>query len=262
MEAWNKGEFTEAIHLMKKTGKQIPDLINQGLLCMQCYRKTGESKYLQAAEQALLQVNHKQPEDVQVNYLLSRLYLYAQMPEMAFPIAKELATNYPKNSLYLSILSDVLYQQGEKETALDPLVNAIRYTPRLLTGSRIRDFQQNDISFYNMLPQQRSALTPAPDDNPGDYARYGYIARWYDNKFVSDKYLWKAINEMPNFATPWYLLGDDNKYRVLLYGAFHKDLLSIELPKEKEMSDELLFEEIYQTKFENWYGKKLVLLTL
>jgi O-antigen ligase len=258
MAAWDEGKFTEAISLMRQTGRQTSTIINQGLLYMHYYQKTGDIGSLQSAEQLLQQADRYRPEDVQIRYLLTRLYIYAQKPEKAFPIAKELAVNYSKNSLYLSALSDILYQQGDKEAALQLLIKAIRYTPRLLTGQRIRNLQQNDRAFYNILQQHLSTLTPSPEDGPADYARYGYIAKWCGNKSISNKYLRKAVNELPNLATPWHLLGDDNKYRLLLYGAFHKELLSIELPEEKEVSDELLFKVTYQAKFENWYGSELV----
>lgn len=259
--AWEKGDFKEAIHLIGKTGKQIPNLINQGVLYMRHYQKTGNQESQQAAEQLLQQACHRQPEDVQIRYLLARLYIYASTPEKALPIAEDLVANYPRNSLYLSALSDILYQQGKKEAALQPLINAVRYTPRLLTGQRIRDLQQNDPAFYNVLQQHLAVLTPSPEDSSTDYARYGYIARWCGNKSVSDEYLRYAVNELPNLATPWHLLGDDKKYRLLLYGAFRKDLLSLKLPEEEDMTDELLFKKMYQTKFENWYGCELVSLT-
>lgn len=252
--AWKKGELTEAIRLMEQTSEQTPNLINRGLLYIQSYRKTEDQKYLQAGEQTLEKAYHQQPEDIQIRYLLAKLYLYGKESAKAYPIAKELATNYPKNSLYLSALSDALYQQGDKEAALHPLINAIRYTPRLLTGLRIRDLQQTDSVFYNNLLQHISKLEPAIEASPADYARYGYIARWCGNKSVSDEYLRKAIDELPNLAIPWYLLGDDNKYRLLSYGAFRKDLLSTELPEMKAMTDESLLEMVYQPKFCNWYG--------
>lgn len=111
--------------------------------------------------------------------------------------------------------------------------------------------------FYNALQKRLSTLAPTAKDGPADYARYGYIVRWYGNKSVSDKYLRIAVDALPNLATPWHLLGDDNKYRLLLYGAFQKDLSSAELPEEKEMSDEFLFKMNYQAKFSNWYGGDL-----
>lgn len=260
MAAWEEGDFTEAIRLIEKTGRQTPNLINQGIVHMQYYRKTGNQESLQAAEKLLQQASRLKPEDVQIRYLLTCLYIYASDPGKALPIAKDLAAGYPRNSLYLSALSDILYQRGEKEAALQPLVNAIRYTPRLLTGPRIHHLQQNDQPFCHTLRQHLSALAPSPEDSPANYARYGYIARWCGNQSVSDEYLRIAVSELPNLATPWHLLGDDNKYRLLLYGAFRKDLSTIELPEEKAMSDELLFTKTYEIKFQNWYGCELISL--
>lgn len=257
LAAFEKGELAEAIRLMEQTGEQTPNLINRGLLYMQCYRQTKEPNYLAEAEKSILQAIQRQPEDVQIRYLQACLYRDSKQPEKARQTAEELAGSHPKNSLYLCLLSDVLYQQGEKETAMQYLVDAIRYTPRLLTSERIRNLKQNDPMFYNALQKRLSTLVPTAKDGPADYARYGYIARWCGNKSVSDKYLRIAVDALPNLATPWHLLGDDNKYRLLLYGAFQKDLSSAELPEEKEMSDEFLFKMNYQAKFSNWYGGDL-----
>lgn len=65
MAAWEKGEFAEAIRLMKQTSERTPNLINRSLLYMKYYRKAKAPEYLQAAEQALLQAGRRQPEDVQ-----------------------------------------------------------------------------------------------------------------------------------------------------------------------------------------------------
>lgn len=255
--AWEKGEFSEAVRWMEQTGQYTPGLINRGLFYMQCFRETQEVKYLQAARQALQKAYCQQPEDIQIRYLQARAYMYGKDYDEAYSIIKKLAADYPKNSLYLSALSDVLYQKGEKAAALLPLINAIRYTPRLLTGPRIRDLQQTDPVFYHTLRQRLMASKPAAEDTPADDARYGYIARWCGDRAVSDVYLHKALGALPNLATPWHLLGDDRKYRLLLYGAFHKNLLAAELPAEGEMTDELLFKMFYRAKFENWYGRSL-----
>lgn len=257
MAAWEKGEYTEAIRLMEQTGEQTAYLINRGLLYTQYYRKTNDPEALKAAEQALQKAISRQPEDLQIRYLLARLYIYAKEPGKAGEIVDKLAADYPKNSLYLSAQSDVLYQQGEKDAALQPLVNAIRYTPRLLTGARIRNLQQSDTAFYQSLLQRLCEIKPSQNDSPTDYARYGYIARWCGNKPASDEYLQRAVKDLPNLVTPWHLLGDDNKYRLLLFGAFRKDLLTTDLPEEKEMSDEMLLKMMYQPKFANWYGGEL-----
>lgn len=258
IQAYEKGNFCEAIRLMEQTQKRMPGLINRSLLYRQCYGKTKEKKYLLAAEQALRQADCRQPEDIQIRYMQARLCIDAADLEEASVILKELVKAYPKNSLYLLSYSEILYQKGKKEDALDILIKAICYTPRLLTGRRIRELQQTDPFFYHTLKLHLSALQPETDDTPIDYARYGYIARWCGNQSIADIYLRKAISDLPNLATPWHLLGDDNKYRLLQYGAFNKNLLSTELLPEQEMTDELLFKIQYQGKFRNWYGNELL----
>lgn len=253
--AWEKGNYTEAIHLMEQTTEKTPGLINRGLLYLASYKKTEDGEHLRAAEEALKEACLRQPEDPQILYLQAQTYLYGKEGMKAYPILVKLAADHPKNSLYLSALSDACYQQGKKEAALESLVNAIRYTPRLLTGQRIRDLRQTDPVFYHHVLQQLLTSRPAPEDDPACYARYGYIAWWSGNQSLAEEYLRIAVNYLPNLFTPWHLLGDDNKYRLLLYGAFHNDLLSAELPEEMEMSDERLFKMTYQPKFCNWYGK-------
>lgn len=255
--AWEKGDLAGAVSRIEHTGEGVPALINRGLLYRQCFWKTGDRKYVQAAQAAFDKAYCKQPADVQIRYLQMQVYRDKGELEKAWRLGEELVINYPKNSLYLSALSDILYQKGEKEKALDVLVNAIRYTPRLLTGRRIQDLQQTDSVFYHTLRQQLSALKPAIHAHPADYARYGYIARWCGNRSDAEIYLRKAVTDLPNLATPWHLLGEDNKYRLLLYGAFHKNLLSAELPPDQEMSEERLFGRMYNPKFTTWYGREL-----
>lgn len=255
--ALEKGELAQACGWMERTGERTVNFIERGLLYRQCFLKTHNRKYLQTAEEAFDKAFRKQPADIQIRYLQMQVYRDKGELEKALRLGEELATNYPQNSLYLSALSDILYRRGEKEKALDALVNAIRCTPRLLTGRRIQDLQQTDPVFYHTLKQQVAALKPAIHDHPAEYARYGYIARWCGNRGDAEIYLRKAVNDLPNLATPWHLLGDDKKYRLLLYGAFHKNLLSAELPPEQEMSEERLFSSMYYPKFATWYGRDL-----
>lgn len=118
---------------------------------------------------------------------------------------------------------------------------------------------KTDTLFYQKLYNRLFLLKPTLDDTPSDYARYGYIARWCGNP-SADKYLWKAVAALPNLATPWRLLGEEQKYRLLLLGAFRKKLDTAELPGEQELTDELMLEMAYSAKFKNWYGCKLVTL--
>ena len=134
------------------------------------------------------------------------------------------------------------------------MTEAIRYTPRLLTGQRIRELKQYDRKFYDALLQRLCTLTPNDGDSPADYARYGYISRWCGNRALSDKYLRIAVERLPNLATPWHLLGNDDKYHLLIYGAFRKKQPTTDFFENKEITDWELFVRSYRHKFESRYG--------
>lgn len=248
---WN----TPVLQSMEST----PQLVNKAIEEMAHYITDSQTEHLSEAEIALKEASEKHPEDLQIPYLQARLYLAKKEIGEAETLLNGLVTAYPKNSLYLLALSDVQYQQGKKEFALQSFVNAVRYTPRLLTNERIRRWRQNDTLFYQKLYDILYDLKPSLGDSPSDYARYGYIARWCNNP-CADGYLQKAVAELPNLATPWHLLGDDRKYRLLLLGAFSKELDTIELPKEQELTDELMLGMAYSGKFKNWYGCELITL--
>ena len=235
-----------------------PKLVNKAIEEMAHYETDGKTEHLKEAEQALEEAAERHPDDLQITYLQARLYGAKKETGGAETLLNRLVTAYPKNSLYLVALSDVQYQQGKKELALQSFVNAVRYMPRLLTNERIRRWQQTDALFYQKLHNRLLLLRPASGDTPSDYARYGYIARWCGNP-SADEYLQKAVSSLPNLATPWRLLGDKPKYRLLLLGAFRKEP-DTELPEEQELTDELMLEMAYSAKFENWYGCKLITL--
>ncbi len=259
-EAFGKGRYAESVHLMKQGTECTSSLVNRGLLSMQCFFRTNEISYLDLADESLLEASVKQPGDVQIRYLRARLYLHKNELERAMSLLQELTTDYPKNSFYLLTLSEVYYQKGKKAEAVDPLVQAVRYMPRLLSGRYMLRLQQTDMTFYQIVKGHIGALRPVTDDTSIDYARYGYIARWCGNNEISDVFLRIAVSGLPNLATPWLLLGDEDKYRLLLYGAFHKDLLSTELPENKTVDEDEQFLLYYSPKFINWYGDELLSL--
>ena len=205
------------------------------------------------AARLLTAVEARHPEDIQIRYLQARLLLWDGAPDSAAAVWQPLAERYPRNSLYTWSLAEAYYQQEAKEKALSSAVEAIRYTPRLLTSERVAQWQQNDTAFYRALRHRLYALTPAPDASPSDYARYGYIARWCGHP-QAETYLRTALQRLPNLATPWHLLGDDRKYRLLLYGAFQQDLSKAKLPEEEPLSDTRLLEMAYAPKCQHWYG--------
>ena len=205
------------------------------------------------AARLLAEAATRHPEDIQIRYLQGKLSLLNGNLSQAETIWQPLATTYPRNSLYTWSYAHLLYVQQDTAKALDYAVEAIRYTPRLLTHERITQWAESDTAFYQTLRERLYTLTPSPEDSPSDYARAGYIARWCDHP-QADTYLRAALQRLPNLATPWHLLGDDRKYRLLLYGAFHQNLSGTTLPEEEPLTDARLLEMAYVPKCQNWYG--------
>ena len=191
---------------------------------------------------------HRHPEDVQLRYL------YAESIQ-ADSILESLAECYPKHSLYRSAYAWRSYQQGDTATALDMMAEAIRYTPRLIAGEAMMRWQEQDCLFYHRIQQTVSAFRPAPDAPPADYARYGYLAHSLGDTLRATGYLQQAVYALPNLATPWLLLGDTAKYRLLLYGAFQSDSSRDELPEQPTLTPTRLLEMSYAPKVQSWYGK-------
>lgn len=258
--AWERGAHGEAIRLMERMGEQTSDLVNRALLYSRVYHETNDTTYLNKAEDALREAHRCQPEDVQVDYLLACLYLDRKEVYKALKIMERLGTKYPRNAFYLFTWSKTLYQREEKEAALSKLTEAIRYKPRLLNVEYMHWLRQFDPEFYQALKLRLSGLGPISNDTPTSYAHYGYITYWLGYRPKAESYLRKAVSELPNLATPWYLLGDMAKSRLLLYGAFQKDLQTQEIPDYTNVSEEQLFEQYYQLKFTQWYGAELLSL--
>lgn len=191
---------------------------------------------------------HRHPEDVQLRYL------YAESIQ-ADSILESLAECYPKHSLYRSAYAWRSYQQGDTATALDMMAEAIRYTPRLIAGEAMMRWQEQDSLFYLRIQQTVSAFRPAPDASPADYARYGYLAYAGRDTLRATGYLQQAVHALPNLATPWLLLGDTAKYRLLLYGAFQPDSSRDALPEQPTLTPTRLLEMSYAPKVQSWYGK-------
>ncbi len=197
------------------------------------------------------------PEDLQIRYLCAWLTLRRGELEQAEAMLACLTEKYPQNSLYTWSMGEIHYLKGNRKEALSACVEAVRNMPRLLTHVRMEEWKRKDRCFYRALHDSLSILKPSAEATPSDYARYGYIARWCGNS-CADEYLRVAVDGLPNLATPWHLLGDDRKYRLLLYGVFRQNLGEAELPEQVPMTDVLLFEMSCMVKLQNWYGEVLV----
>lgn len=254
--ALKEKKIHEAVTLIEQTSRQTPYLIQRGWLYTQCYRRTNIYTYAEKAKLAFKQAQMLSPEDVQIDYLQAQLYLYIGEIDRSRFILERLVELYPKNSIYLLKLWENLYSEKQKDKALPYLVNAIYYTPRILRMECIQDLPKKDSVYFLALHQQLSHLK-LRKHSPAELARLGYIAHWCGYQAKAEVYLKEAVTALPNLSTPWRLLGEEKKYRLLVLGAFKKDIFSIPIPNEATMSNEQLLIIAYRMKFRDWYGSEL-----
>ena len=247
----------ESIRLIEQTNEFTPWFIQRGRVYTCCYQQTGIYDYAKKAEQMFEKAKELQPEDVHIDYLKAYLYLSMNETEKAKIILEKLVTDYPKNSLYSLSFLKCLYNEQQGEKALFYLVNAIRYTPRILTMPCWEELQRTDSIYFQSLHKKLSHLKIEKGSGATDRARMGYIAYWCGNRSKAEIYLNEAIEMLPNLTTPWRLLGNDRKYRLLQLGAFQKDLFSASMPKAPDITDEVLLVVMYKRKFREWYGAEL-----
>lgn len=259
VNAFRRNRFDEGAAYMEQTGDEASYCILRGLYYVRCYQKTDREDYVCKALSELQNAAIKQPDDVQIQYLRAYVYLLIDRTDLARPLLEELVRSFPANTLYRFGLWKCLYTDGQHKVAFPHLLEAIRLTPRILTHSELAELERTDTVAYQTLRHDLSCLELPISPVPADYARLGYIAHWNGENEKAEKYLRQAVNILPNLSTPWRLLGEERKYRLLLFGAFRKNLFAMPLPEEPALTDELLLVSHYGVKFSDWYGCKFLI---
>ncbi len=235
-------------------GNRIPYLVNQGMECAKNYQEIKQDIYAEKAISFLKKAQKYSPRDVQLTYLLSQLYLQTDKMDQGYCLLENLAYDYPNNSLYSWAFGNVCYQKGLLNKSINPLVKAIFNNPRLLTMQQVKEWKNNDSAFYHELKKEIYRYSTQHLQSPSDLARYGYIMHWFGDYASATKALRKAVEALPSLTTSWRLLGEEKKYRLLKFGALKKDIFSTDVIKEPEITNQLLLDMVYKTKFYKWYG--------
>lgn len=255
-EALANDKLEKAEYYIEQTSHQVPYLIERGIFYTDCYCKTKEYHFAEKAEHFLRQAKEQMPQDIQIAFLQAYLWLQSGNLSKAYNTLKTLTETYPKNSLYLWTFGKILRQTGCEEKSLQATAEAIRYTPRLLTMQCLQN--ERDTVYANKLTQRLISMNVNKDFTPADYARYGYIMHKLGKTEQAIPALRKAITELPNLVTPWGLLQEKKKYRLLLLGAFQtNDAASNPIPEISKMTEHQLLYSAYKAKFEGWYGCEL-----
>ena len=257
-EAFEKNRLEEVAACMEQTGNDVPCLVQRGVFYLRCYQRTGQKGDARRALAALTDAAARQPADVQIRYLQACAFLAVGQMAQARSVLEVLVQAYPANSLYRLGLWKCLYRDGQPQAALPHLVEAVRLTPRILTLPYIQRLAQADTTHCQALRAALSHLQLPLSATSADRARLGYIAHWNGETEKAEVLLRQAVDALPNLSTPWRLLGEERKYRLLLLGAFRKNLFTVDLPEEPAMTDELLLTLAYGVKFMDWYGYELL----
>ncbi len=258
MEAFQENRLEEAAACMEQTGNSVPCLVERGLFHLRCHQNTGQKDDARRAMEALTDAAARQPDDVQIRYLQACACLAAGQSVKARSVLEELVQAYPANSLYRWGLWKCLSRDGQAQAALPHLVEAVRLTPRILTLPDIQELAETDTTQFRALRAALSHLQLSASATPSDRARLGYIAYWNGEKEKAKVLLQQAVDDLPNLSTPWLLLGEERKYRLLLLGAFRKNLFTVDLPEEPDMTAGWLLSLFYGMKFMDWYGHELL----
>lgn len=254
VKAFQANRLADAAAYMEQTGNETPYRVLRGWFYTRCYQRTGHEDEVRRAVAEFQEAGRQQPRDVQIIYLQAYAYLLAGRSEQARPLLEGLVQTYPANSLYRMGLWKCLCSDGKPQDALPHLVEAIRLMPRLLTHPDVKEWMQADTLANQVLRRNLSCLTLSASASPTDCARLGYIARWNGEEEKADSCLSQAVEALPNLVTPWRLLGEERKYRLMLLGAFQKNLFTVPLPEEPALTDELMLARTYGIKFTDWYG--------
>lgn len=238
-------------------GNRIPYLVNQGMEYAKNYQKIKQDIYAEKAISFLKEAQKHNPRDVQLTFLLSQMYLQTGKTDQGYCLLENLAIRYPNNSLYSWTFGNICYKKELFKNSINYLVKAIFNSPRLLKMQKVKEWENNDSTFYHDLKQEIYRYSTQHLQSPSDWARYGYIMYWFGDYASAEKALRKAVEALPNLTISWRLLGEEKKYRLLEFGAFNKKAFSTDIPEKSDMTDQLLLDIAYLSKFHEWYGAEL-----
>lgn len=270
-ESTRNGDYDNAIQWMVGLNHEAPLLINKALIYMQGFRESKNEDWRNEARRILTIATQKQPEDIHIDYLLAELAWLENDREKAFCVLNKLLLLYPNNALYSYKMYEWLQEDGKTVEALAFLEKAIRLMPRILLMESVQQKVLCDSVSCRQLTASLLEHTYLTDQDPGTWARYGFMAYYCGKKDMAKSTLSHAVKEMPNLSTPWLLLGqiylqegkkDEaelcfKKHYLLTFGAF-TDKSSIRVNyKQGDVKENCLYNK-YVMKFHEWYGYRLL----
>jgi O-antigen ligase/Tfp pilus assembly protein PilF len=279
LSAMEAGHWKAAEESICKTTERTPYLINRSLIFSELYEKTGDTSYLNRAENCLQKARLKNPYDVMIRYYLASVWQKEGNQKAALSILTKIVEKFPNKSLYQLSIFDLLYKSGQQEKAFPHLLQAVKLSPDLLDSSYLKDILSKDSitneSLKNKLLQGIS-LEKFTDD-PIFLAKSGKLFLSFGLEKEAKEYLESAIRLLPNLIYPHYYLSkiemsQNNPVKSQIYLKQFVILYSASLSKdgidkithsgeiEKRIAGKKAFtDHSYPAKFQTWYHSLTVL---
>lgn len=235
----------------KNKHKNIPIVIKHGI--KMASQKNMYLNELSQTKIAIQQAIRLSPYDDNIRYILAELYIKEGKYKEAQNILIYLRHRSPGNAIYAFTSGTVMHILGQDNKAICLWSNAIILYPRLLYT---QEFETVINEYPNSLPQIKRNVYAHFGNKPlipVEYAHWGFILKYFGEEQLARAFLKDAITEVPNFAVPWYLLGDKKKYNLLRKGAFTDGITFNATQNAIPNTVMGIFENTYKPRFYTWY---------
>lgn len=232
----------------------------KGMEAVGRYRETHDKDDIKTACHELATASVQHPYDKSIAFMSAYAMMLNGDNKHATNIIDTLLGQKKEYGLYLFMKGCLLYNSGMKQQAREAMCGAVCNMPRLMHSKELASIATADSMFYNALKAEVVDAARRCGDvaSPIKKANCGYILHywWHRDKAIS--LLSDAVGNMPGLQTPWMLLGEKEKYRLLRDGVLNngnKTASTGNTPLTTDMLELMLAS--YLPKFETWYCAEL-----
>lgn len=232
----------------------------KGMEAVGRYVKTHDKGDIQTACHELATASAQHPYDKSIAFLSAYAKMLYGDNKHAMDIVDKLLEQRKEYGLYLFMKGCLLYNNGMEQQARATMCRAICNMPRLMHSKELANIAVRDSTFYQALKTDVMTVTGhcCKVTSPIKKANYGYILHYWGHRDKAIPLLTDAVGNMPGLQTPWMLLGEKEKYRLLRDGVLNNDNKTASTGNTPLTTDMLeLMLASYLPKFETWYCAEL-----
>jgi tetratricopeptide (TPR) repeat protein len=255
-----------------KTTERTPYLINRAIIYSALYKKTDDAVCLHKAQRCLEKAALKNPHDVMIRYYQASVLREEGKPESALAILTELTRKFPHKNLCRLGVFDLLYQNGQQESAFPHLLQAVKTAPDLWDSTYLKGILAKDSTTRQSLKNGllQDILSEKDSGDPVLLAKNGKLFLSLGLEEEAGQCLEKALSLLPNLIYPHYYLSQierskNNPEQSMIYGKqfvflrtgtmskkiIDRTVASGEIETHAKRKD--IIDNSYTAKFKTWY---------